>query len=151
ERLTGRLAHQWQQLSTLRSVRRTTPEPEPVVGGASNFSRAHVPWGVDLAAAWAWRFLVIAAAGYVIASVVGHLLVIVLPVVIALFIAALVEPIVSWLEHHGLARGAATGLVVVTGIASVVGLLFLAGNQVANGAQDLADSVSEGFAQIVDW
>jgi predicted PurR-regulated permease PerM len=151
ERLTGRLAHQWQQLSTLRGARRTTPEPEPVAGGSSNFSRAHVPWGVDLAAAWAWRFLVIAAAGYIIASVVGHLLVIVLPVVIALFIAALVEPLVSWLERRGLPRGAATGLVVVTGIASVVGLLFLAGNQVANGAQDLADSVSEGFAQIVDW
>ena len=31
--------------------------------GSSNFSRAHVPWGVDLTAAWAWRFLVIAAAG----------------------------------------------------------------------------------------
>jgi predicted PurR-regulated permease PerM len=41
--------------------------------------------------------------------------------------------------------------VVVTGIAAVFGLLFVAGNQVANGAQDLADSVSEGFEQIVDW
>jgi predicted PurR-regulated permease PerM len=151
ERLTERVAHQWHQLSALRSERRTTPEPEPVVGGASNFSRAHVPWGVDLAAAWAWRFLVIAAAGYVFARVIGLLMVIVLPVIIALFIAALVEPVVSWLERHGLPRPAATGLVVVAGIASVVGLLTLAGNQVANGAQDLADSVSEGFAQVVEW
>jgi putative heme transporter len=151
ERLTERVAHQWQQLSALRSERRTTPQPAPVAAGPSNFSRAHVPWGVDLAAAWAWRFLVIAAAGYVVARLIGLLMVIVLPVVIALFIAALVEPVVTWLDRRGLPRPAATGLVVVAGIASVVGLLTLAGNQVANGAQDLADSVSEGFAQVVEW
>ena len=151
ERLTERIAHQWHQLSAMRSERRTPPEPTPVVAGSSNFSRAHVPWGVDLAAAWAWRFLVIAAAGYVVARMIGLLMVIVLPVIIALFIAALVEPVVTWLQRRGLPRPAATGLVVVAGIAAVVGLLTLAGNQVANGAQDLADSVSEGFAQIVDW
>ena len=40
---------------------------------------------------------------------------------------------------------------VVLVIAAVVTLLTVAGNQVANGAQDLADSVSEGVAQITDW
>jgi putative heme transporter len=149
ERLTERIVQQWHQLSQIRSERRTTPEP--VAAGTSNFSRAHVPWGVDLAAAWAWRFLVIATAGYVIARVIGFLMVIVLPVVVALLIAALVEPVVSWMDRRGVPRGAAAGLVVVAGIAAVIGLLTLAGNQVANGAQDLADSVSEGFAQIVDW
>ncbi len=152
ERLTERIAQQWQHLSALRAERRTPVRaPVTVAAGPSNFSRAHVPWGVDLAAAWAWRFLVIAAAGYVVARLVGLLMVIVLPVVIALFIAALVEPVVSWLERRGLPRGAATGLVVIAGMASVIGLLTLAGNQVANGAQDLADSVSEGFAQVIDW
>jgi putative heme transporter len=150
ERLTERIAHQWHQLSTLRRTERQA-EPAPIAGGPSNFSRAHVPWGVDLAAAWAWRFLVIAAAGYVIARVVGYLMVIVLPVVIALFIAALVEPVVTWMHRRGFPRGAASGLVVLAVIAAVVNLLILAGNQVANGAQDLADSVSEGVVQITDW
>ena len=152
ERLTERIAHQWQHLSAMRrSERRTPPVPVPVTAGTSNFSRAHVPWGVDLAAAWAWRFLVIAAAAYVIAWVVGFLMVIVLPVVIAMFIAALVEPVVSWMDRRGIPRGAAAGLMVVLVIAVVVTLLTVAGNQVANGAQDLADSVSEGIAQITDW
>ena len=116
ERLTERIAHQWQQLAALRRAeRRTAPSPQPVVAGTSNFSRAHVPWGVDLAAAWAWRFLVIAAAAYVIARVLGFLMVIVLPVVIALFIAALVEPVVSAMHRRGLPRGAAAGLMVVAG------------------------------------
>jgi predicted PurR-regulated permease PerM len=149
ERLTERIAHQWQQVAQLRSERRTTPEP--VAAGPSNFSRAHVPWGVDLAAAWAWRFLVIAAAGYLIARVIGILMVIVLPVVVALFIAALVEPVVSALHRRGMPRGIAAGLMVIGVIAAVVALLTVAGNQVANGAQDLADSVVEGVGQITDW
>ena len=45
--------------------------PRRSSAGSSNFSRAHVPWGVDLTAAWAWRFLVIAAAAYLIARVLG--------------------------------------------------------------------------------
>ena len=36
-------------------------------------------------------------------------------------------------------------------IAAIVTLLTVAGNQVANGAQDIADSVSEGVGQITDW
>ena len=151
EGLTGRIAQQWHQLSQIRSERRTPPAPEPVRAGPSNFSRAHVPWGVDLTAAWAWRFLVIAAAAYLIAKVLGFLMVIVLPVVVALFIAALVEPVVSWLQRRGVPRGAAAGLMVVLVIGSVIALLTVAGNQVANGAQDLADSVSEGVEQITDW
>ena len=149
ERLTERIAAQWQQLSQIRAERRTAPEP--VAAGSSNFSRAHVPWGVDLTAAWAWRFLVIAAAAYLIARMLGFLMVIVLPVVVAMFIAALVEPVVSAMSRRGVPRGLAAGLMVIVVIASVVTLLTVAGNQVANGAQDLADSVSEGVGQITDW
>jgi putative heme transporter len=150
--LTGRIAHQWQHIAQLRAERRTTPTPPPpVTSGPSNFSRAHVPWGVDLAAAWAWRFLVIVAAGYVIARVLGFIMVVVLPVVVALLIAALVEPVVSWLHRRGLPRGVAAFVIVLLGIAAVATLLSLAGNQVANGANDLADSVVEGLDQIKEW
>ena len=150
ERLTERIAQQWHTLSRGRTERRPSP-PEPVVAGSSNFSRAHVPWGVDLTAAWAWRFLVIVAAAYLVARVLGFLMVIVLPVVVAMFIAALVEPVVSAMHRRGVPRGLAAGLMVVIVIGAVVTLLTVAGNQVANGAQDLADSTSEGVGQITDW
>lgn len=146
EGIAERFAHQWQQL---RSQRR--PEPARIPTGPSNFSRAQVPWGYDLAAAWAWRFLVIVAAGYLVARSLAFLAVITIPLVVALLIAALVSPLVRLLRRAGLPNGLATILVVVSGIGLVAVLLTFAGQQVANGANDLATQVAEGLGQIRDW
>jgi hypothetical protein len=88
EGIAHRLAQQW---AVLRDDRR--PEPSAISAGPSNFSRAQVPWGLDLAAAWAWRFLIIVLAGYVIARVIGFFAVVTIPIVVALLIAALVIPV----------------------------------------------------------
>ena len=146
EGLAHRLAQQW---AVLRDDRR--PEPAPIAAGPSNFTRAQVPWGLDLAAAWAWRFLIIVLAGYVIARVIGFFAVVTIPVVVALLIAALVSPVVDGLHRLGLPRGVAAILVVVSGIAFVAALLTVAGNQVANGANDLADQTVKGLDEIKVW
>lgn len=145
-RITQRLALQWSQM---REERRS--EPAPIVAGPSNFSRAQVPWGLDLAAAWGWRFLVIIAAGYVLVEAVAFFAVIVLPAAIALLIAALVSPVVSWMSRHRVPRGLASVVVVVAGIGFVGALLTFAGQQVATGANDLADSTVRGLDQIRTW
>ncbi len=147
ERLAERIAHQW---SAIRAVDRR-PEPEPIVTGPSNFSRAQVPWGVDLAAAWAWRFLVIGLAGYVIMRVLGFFAVVTLPLVVALLIAALVVPLVDRMQSIGVPRGLAAILVVIGGLAFVAALLSFAGQQVANGADDLADQTVKGLGEIRNW
>ena len=54
--LAERIAAQWAQS---RAERRTEPA---FTTGPSNFSRAQVPWGLDLAAAWSWRLIAIAIA-----------------------------------------------------------------------------------------
>ena len=137
------------QLSQLRYVRRA--EPQPIVAGASNFDRAQVPWGLDLAAAWAWRLLIIAAAGYGIFWVIGYFAVITLPVAVALLITALVSPAVNALTRAGLPRGLASILMVLGGLAAIGLLLTFAGQQVATGAEDLADSTVEGLGKIRTW
>ena len=144
--LAARLAEQ-------RALMRAGRQPTPVVvtGGASNFSRAQVPWGVDLAAAWGWRFLVIVAAGLVILKALAMFAVVALPLVVALLIAALVTPLVRLLRHRGVPDGLAALLVVLGGLATVVVLLTFAGQQVANGATDLADQVVEGLDEVRNW
>lgn len=150
EPITQRLAHQW---SAMREERREERRSEPPVipTGPSNFSRAQVPWGLDLAAAWGWRFLVIVAAGLVLVKTIAFFSVIVLPATVALLIAALVSPLVGWMAGRGFPRGLASILVVLGGIAVVGALLTFAGQQVANGATDLADSTVEGLDKIRTW
>ena len=146
ESFAHRLAHQWAQL---RDERRH--EPAPITAGRSNFSRAQVPWGLDLAAAWAWRVLVIAGAGYVVFWLLGYFAVITLPLVVALLISALVIPLVDVMHRAGLPRGLASLIVVLGGLAAVAVLLTFVGQQVAGGASDLADSTVEGLGEIKDW
>lgn len=147
EGVASRLAHQW------AAMRRQEREPQPVeiAAGTSNFSRAEVPYGVDLAAAWSWRLIVIAAAAALVGYLVSFFAVIVIPVVVALLISALVVPIVDWLVSIGIRRSVASILVVIVTIALVASLLTFAGQQVANGASDLADSTVEGLQKIKDW
>lgn len=146
ERLTQQLSHQW---ALIRAERRS--QPAPIRTGPSNFSRAQVPWGVDLAAAWSWRLLVIAAASLGVLYLLQFFAVITMPLVIALLIAALAAPVVRAMEGIGLPRGAAAGLVVIGGLATVAGLLTFVGNQVATGASDLADQTADGLGEIRNW
>ncbi len=145
ERLT-QLAQQW---AALRADRR--PEPITITTGSSNLSRAQVPWGLDVAAAWSWRLLIIAGAVYGLAWVLAYLAVITMPLAISLLIAALAGPAVGWLRRLGVPRGLGAGIVVILGVTTVGLLLTYVGQQVAAGAQDLADSVVEGLGQVTDW
>jgi predicted PurR-regulated permease PerM len=147
ERFAERFAQQW---SALRAERR--PEPPVSIGaGTSNYSRAQVPFGVDLAAAWSWRFLVVVAAGYVVARAIALFAVVVLPLVIALLLTALIIPLVSLLTRAGLPRGLASLLGVLAMIGLLVTLLTFAGQQIAQGASDLSAQVVTGLDQIRDW
>ena len=144
--LAERFAQQWAEA---RAERRA--EPPPIVSGSSNLARAQVPHGVDLAAAWAWRLLVIAGATYLLLWLLARFAVVTVPIAVALLIAALIQPLVRWLHRIGLPQGLASLLVVVATLAVVGILLTFVGQQVAAGASDLADSVVEGIGQIQDW
>src|SRR5680860_699009 len=151
DRFAAQFAHHWAQM---RTERRMPPEPEPDPGlqaGPANFSRAQVPWGLDLAAAWSWRVLVVAAAGYGVVWVLARFSVVTVPVVISLLIAALDVPLVNLGPRVGLNRNFTAILVVVGGLASLSLLLTFVGTQVAQGASDLADQVVTGLEEIRSW
>ncbi|MSZ76298.1 MAG: AI-2E family transporter, partial [Actinobacteria bacterium] len=147
-RLAQRLAHQWAALRDERERQLAAPS---FAGAAAARPATGVPLGVELAAGWAWRFLVIVAAGAVIFAAIGFMSVVVLPVVIALLIAALTAPVVSLLQRWGLPRGLSSLVVVIGGLGAVVALLTFAGQQVATGATDLADQTVKGLGEIRTW
>ena len=104
------------------------------------------------------RRLVVAAArhrgrrGVVLGYLISFFAVMVIPVAIALLITALVVPVVDGLVRQRRAAAASAG-----GPGRrlhdrlVVALLTFAGQQVANGASDLADQTVAGLEQIQDW
>jgi predicted PurR-regulated permease PerM len=146
--LRERIAHQWAEV---RAARRTM-EPEPqITGGPTNFRPGQVPYGVDLAAAWAWRFAAICVAAAVILWLLKLFLVVVLPLVIALLAAALASPLVTWGQRIGLPRKLAALLIVVIGLGFISLMVTFVGNQVSQGVGDLSKQVTDGIQQIRDW
>ena len=149
ERFAERFAHQWTQI---RAERQQVEEVPPTIdAGPTNFSRAQVPWAFDLAAAWSWRLLVIAAAGYVVFYLMAMFSVIFLPLAIALLIAALASPVVHSASKVGINRKLTAAIVVVGGLGAVVLLLTFVGTQVSAGFSDLANQVVSGLEEIRRW
>lgn len=118
---------------------------------ARNDGGVKVPVLVAGAAAWSWRLLVIGAAVAMIAFVLIQLYVVVVPVLLALFLAAVLEPLVARLRRRGLPPALAT-CVVFFGTLAVLGLLFAwIGSAVADELSDVGDRVDQGIDEVRDW
>jgi putative heme transporter len=133
-----------------------TPSPgldQPVLRYPSTASRddAHVPDGLRIAAAWAWRLIVIGIVAWALLRVIGKIQIVVVPLLVALLLSALLAPAVSRLRRGRLPRSLATALVLVGGLAAVVGTMTLVVNEFINGAPELSDKASAGVRQIQQW
>lgn len=126
--------------------RRRSPLP-----GEDPASTAAVPKGLRVAAAFAWRFLLVIAALYVVIWLVGRLSVVVVPVSIALLLSALLAPAVSHLVTIRVPRGLATALVLVAGLAILGGLLAFVIIQFTDGLPQLQTQLNSSLSQVRNW
>ena len=102
-------------------------------------------------AAWSWRLLVIFAALVALLWVVKKLEVIVVPVALATMLAAMLLPVVDFLDRRGAPRGAAVALVLLSGFAVVGGILTFVVSQFIEGAPALVEQVSTSIKGVGDW
>jgi predicted PurR-regulated permease PerM len=77
--------------------------------------------------------------------------VVVIPVVVALLLAALFEPVAGWLRRRGVNRSAAAALVLVGGLVIVGGGVWLIVQTFIAQFDDLSEQVGEGLAEIRSW
>jgi predicted PurR-regulated permease PerM len=110
-----------------------------------------VPRVLRVTAALGWRLLVVVAAVYVIGVVASYLAPIVIPVAVALLLAALLSPAVHRLQTHGVPRGIATALVMIGGLALLGSVLTFVVITFVRGVPALAAQLSTSVATIVDW
>jgi predicted PurR-regulated permease PerM len=109
-----------------------------------------VPRGVRTASEWAWRSSIIAAAVIGVLYVMSLLSEVVIPILVALLLAALLLPI-----HHALCRllpkGLSAFLTVVGTLGVIIGLLSFVGSQLTSQLDDITGKVTEGINTIREW
>jgi predicted PurR-regulated permease PerM len=129
------------------------PPPAPVFDHHSTASRddTEVPHSLRIAAAWSWRLIAVGVVGWALLRFVGVISVVVIPLAIALLLSALLAPAVGLARRLKLPPSLATFLVLVLGLAAVVGTLTLVVNQFIDGLPDLTKNASEGVRQIQNW
>lgn len=84
-----------------------------------------VPRGLRVATAYAWRFLVVAAALAVAIWLIIELKLLVIPLLVSILVAALVWPGFSFLVRHRVPRWLAIVLAVLGTLAVITGLVWL--------------------------
>ncbi|MFI6229884.1 AI-2E family transporter [Micromonospora echinospora] len=112
---------------------------------------ADVPHALRIAAAWSWRLLVVGLVGWALLRIVGQIRIVIIPLAVALLLSALLAPAVGWLLRARFPRSLATAVVLVGGVAAVVGTLTLVVNEFIKGVPELSKKSSQGVRQIQDW
>lgn len=111
-----------------------------------------VPKAVRVAAAVSWRMIVILVGIAAVAWILGYLAIVVIPVAIALLLAALMAPVVAHLVHRWhVPRSLATALVLIGGFVVVGGVLTFVITEFSNGMPALVAQVSRSINQISHW
>jgi predicted PurR-regulated permease PerM len=109
-----------------------------------------VPRGIRTASEWAWRALVIGAAAVAALYLTGMLSEVVIPILVALLLAALLEPVYNGLGRL-VPRGLAAGITVLGTLAMVFGMLSFVGSQLTSQIDDIGSKVTDGIDQIRRW
>ncbi|MCX2949699.1 AI-2E family transporter [Lentzea sp. NEAU-D7] len=110
-----------------------------------------IPRALRVSAALGWRFLVVVASLYVVGVIFGRLASLVVPLAIALLLAALLAPAVGFLMAKRFPRGLATLVVLVGGLAVLGGLLTFVVVTFVNGVPDLAAQLARSIDAVSGW
>jgi predicted PurR-regulated permease PerM len=146
----------------MRWFRRAPEPPTPPVLHEGDLTSGATPRGwtaeqsvtpaVRAAAAWSWRFLLIAGAAALLFWLIGFFKVIVVSVAIALLLTVLLTPVAAWLRRVArFPRALAAITAVLLLLVVVAGLVVLAGRSIVNGFGDLRDQAVQGFNEALDW
>ncbi|WIX92075.1 AI-2E family transporter [Amycolatopsis sp. DG1A-15b] len=110
-----------------------------------------VPYGLRVAAAVGWRALIIAGALTVAGFVAVKLASVLVPVAVALLLAGLFSPAVSWLAARKVPRGLAAAIVLIVGIVLAGGVVTFVVISVTVGMPGLIDQVTASLTDLHAW
>ncbi len=97
------------------------------------------------------QFLVVAATLWVAGQVLSRIAFVAIPVAIAVLLAALFVPGMTFLTGYGVPRALAATAVLLAGVATLGGLLLFMVTSVVNGLPDLSARLTESVGELRDW
>jgi predicted PurR-regulated permease PerM len=114
-------------------------------------SRDAIPFTLRVVAGWSWRILVVLLLAAAVVALIARLKVMFVAVFVALLITALLQPPLARLVRLRVPRILATALVLLVGVAAVIGVVFLAGQAIVAQADELAATLATGVTTLLDW
>lgn len=124
-----------------------SPGASPPSGPAPH-PDAHVPRLLQQVAAWSWRLLLTGLVIYLAFRLAVALRLVILPLIAALLLAALLQPVVGWLRRRGFPPVLATWCPLLIALIVIAGAITLITNQIADQYQVLFNEVQHTATQI---
>lgn len=115
-------------------------------------SAEDMPYAVRMAAAWAWRFLIVVATLGVLVWALSKISLLVIPVLVSALLAGLLSPVVNAMNSRlAVPRGLAVGITLIGFFALVTAGLSLAGQRLTAGFNALWTQALAGIEQVQNW
>lgn len=99
---------------------------------------------------YAWALIGVVLTLGLAGFVVLHLTIVVVPLLLALFPAAILMPVVRWLRDRRLPSGLAAGLTMLVALALFAGLVFFTVERIQGQGALLVDQLQAGYSQLRD-
>lgn len=107
-----------------------------------------VPIPMRIAGAWSWRILVLAGAIALVIYLVIQLRLVVVPLLVAVLLAALLVPFVQFVRRHGWPKWLGVAVAELGLIGIVTGLVYLIVTQILRGFPELSDRSISFFEDV---
>ncbi|MCU1595817.1 MAG: hypothetical protein JWO12_3209 [Frankiales bacterium] len=117
----------------------------------STVDERYVPGFLRSAAGWAWRLVAIGAAIYFLGKLAHKLELALLPLLTAILLTGLLQPINSQLRRWRLGRGAAAVVTMLLAIIVLGGVGAFVVNRAAAGYPELVNEVSDLVTRVQNW
>ncbi|GAM44896.1 hypothetical protein NSK11_contig00011-0050 [Nocardia seriolae] len=102
-------------------------------------------------AEWCWRLLIIFAAVLAVAYLARKLSTVTIPMSIALLGAALMAPLVNWMQRFGVPRAIGVFVTLVGALGILAGIMTFVVEQFVSGVPQLSDEFKTSVHQVQDW
>ncbi|MFG1790491.1 AI-2E family transporter [Nocardia sp. NPDC049149] len=106
---------------------------------------------VRVSAEWGWRLLILFAVTLALAAIVQKLATVIIPMAIALLAAALLAPLVDWLQRLGVPRSVGVFVALIGSLGLVAGVMTFVVEQFVAGVPQLSNEFTNSIHKIQDW